>query len=136
MRTINVSSALVDRLDAVLPQTQCRRCGYDGCRPYAEAIAGGAAINRCPPGGDELIATLAFITGRPVVALDRTCGEPGPLTAARIDLNTAFSVALPDKVRSTSFSARSSSSEPPFTADTNRATRGFSGVADGLPSIA
>lgn len=69
----------------MLPQTQCRRCGYDGCRPYAEAIVAGAAINRCPPGGDELIVTLGLITQRLVVALDRTCGEPGPLTVARID---------------------------------------------------
>lgn len=76
---------LVDRLDAVLPQTQCRRCGYDGCRPYAEAIAGGAAINRCPPGADIVVGKLASITGRPAVALDRSCGDPGPLTVARID---------------------------------------------------
>ena len=77
--------ALADRLDASLPQTQCRRCGYAGCRPYAEAIANGAPINRCPPGADALIATLAAITGRPPIALDRTCGEPGPLCVARID---------------------------------------------------
>ena len=76
---------LADRLDSVLPQTQCRRCGYDGCRAYAEAIVGGAGINRCPPGSDELIATLARITGRRAIALDRTLGEPGPLTVARID---------------------------------------------------
>ena len=44
--------SLADRLDAALPQMQCRRCGYAGCRPYAEAIACGDAINRCPPGGD------------------------------------------------------------------------------------
>ncbi len=74
-----------DAVDAVLPQTQCRRCGYDGCRPYAEAVADGAAINRCPPGGDALIATLAALTGRPAIALDRTCGEPGRLAVARID---------------------------------------------------
>jgi electron transport complex protein RnfB len=77
--------ALADHVDAVLPQTQCRRCGYAGCRPYAEAIAGGAAINRCPPGGDVLVATLAALTGRPAIALDRTCGEPGRLAVARID---------------------------------------------------
>jgi len=80
-----LSLSLVDGVDAALPQTQCRRCGYDGCRPYAEAIAGGAAINRCPPGADELIATLAVLTGRPAIALDRNCGEPGRLTVARID---------------------------------------------------
>jgi len=83
--SIKVARELVDRLDAALPQTQCRRCGYEGCLPYAEAIAGGTAINRCPPGGDELIATLANLTGRPAIALDRTCGDPGPLTTASID---------------------------------------------------
>lgn len=77
--------ALADRLDAVLPQTQCRRCGYDGCRPYADAVAAGDAINRCPPGGDAVIAALAALTGRPLVPLDRTHGEHVPLGLARID---------------------------------------------------
>ena len=76
---------LARRIDAALPQTQCGRCGYDGCRPYADAIVDGAAINRCPPGGDAGIATLAQITGRAAVPLDRSLGEPGPLTVARID---------------------------------------------------
>jgi electron transport complex protein RnfB len=77
--------ALAARLDAVLPQTQCRRCGYDGCRPYADAVAAGDAINRCPPGGDTVIAALAELTGRPLVPLDRTHGEHAPLAVARID---------------------------------------------------
>lgn len=77
--------SLIAALDAALPQTQCRRCGYDGCRPYAEAIADGVPINRCPPGGDSLIAILAALTGRPPLALDPECGEAGPLTRARID---------------------------------------------------
>jgi electron transport complex protein RnfB len=76
---------LVRHIDAALPQTQCRRCDYDGCLPYAEAIARGAAINRCPPGGDAVIVVLAALTGRPVVALDRAHGEPTPLAVARID---------------------------------------------------
>ena len=75
---------LADRIDAVLPQTQCRRCGYDGCRPYAEAVAEGAPINRCPPGADAVVAQLAAMTGRPVMPLDVACGEPGPLRVARI----------------------------------------------------
>ncbi len=55
---------LVDRIDAVLPQTQCGKCGYPGCRPYAEAIASGEAdINRCPPGGEEGIHELAGLLG-------------------------------------------------------------------------
>jgi electron transport complex protein RnfB len=76
---------LVDALDAVLPQTQCRRCGYDGCRPYAEAVAAGASLNRCPPGGDAVIARLAALTARPVMPLDPVCGASGPLAVARIE---------------------------------------------------
>jgi electron transport complex protein RnfB len=76
---------LAARIDAVLPQMQCRRCGYDGCRPYAEAIAQGDAINRCPPGGDALIAMLAALVSRPVIALDPAHGRHEPLRNARID---------------------------------------------------
>lgn len=76
---------LADRIDAVLPQTQCTRCGYAACRPYAEAIAAGAAINRCAPGGANGIAALSAITGRPVVALDPAHGSEAPLKLARID---------------------------------------------------
>lgn len=55
---------LVDKIDAVLPQTQCGQCGYPGCRPYAEAIAKGEAdINLCPPGGEEGIRKLADLLG-------------------------------------------------------------------------
>ncbi|MEN4919861.1 electron transport complex subunit RsxB [Achromobacter spanius] len=78
--------SLADRIDALLPQTQCTKCGYDGCRPYADAIAEGAApINRCPPGGDEGVAALSGLLGVPVLPLDLTRGEPGPLLVARID---------------------------------------------------
>ena len=76
---------LADRLDAALPQMQCRRCGYAGCRPYAEAMARGDAINRCPPGGDALIAELAVMTERPCVPLDPAHGREEPLRVARID---------------------------------------------------
>ncbi len=80
------SSSLVDRIDALLPQTQCTKCGYDGCLPYASAIAdGNAAINRCPPGGDEGIAALAALLNTPSLSLDPTCGETGPLLVAVID---------------------------------------------------
>lgn len=48
---------IVDQIDAILPQTQCGQCGY-GCRPYAEAIANGDAINKCPPGGQATIENL------------------------------------------------------------------------------
>jgi electron transport complex protein RnfB len=50
---------LVDQIDAILPQTQCGQCGFPGCRPYAESIANGGAINKCPPGGESTIKTLA-----------------------------------------------------------------------------
>ncbi len=76
---------LTARIDAVLPQVQCRRCGHAGCHPYAVAVAEGAPINRCPPGGEAVIGALAALTGRPVVPLDRTCGEHTPLALARID---------------------------------------------------
>src|SRR5216117_3111419 len=77
---------LADSIDVLLPQTQCRRCGYNGCRPYAEAVAAGVAnINRCPPGGTETVVALATLTGSPVEPLDSTCGEAGPLQVARID---------------------------------------------------
>ncbi|MBB1628545.1 electron transport complex subunit RsxB [Achromobacter sp. UMC71] len=77
---------LADRIDALLPQTQCTKCGFDGCRPYADAIAEGAApINRCPPGGDEGIAALASLLDTPPLPLDLSRGEPGPLLVAHID---------------------------------------------------
>ena len=71
----------------LLPQTQCTRCGYPGCRPYAQAIAAGEAdINRCPPGGEATIVALAALTGKPVrEPLDPACGAHGPLAVARID---------------------------------------------------
>lgn len=77
---------LVARIDAVLPQTQCRRCGYDDCRRYAEAVAVGAAgINQCPPGGAEGVARLAALIGATPIALNPTHGVEGPLRNARID---------------------------------------------------
>ena len=77
---------MADRLDALLPQTQCTRCGYPDCRRYAEAIAEGtAAINRCPPGGAEGIARLAAASGQPTLPLDPDCGREGPRLLAVID---------------------------------------------------
>jgi electron transport complex protein RnfB len=73
-------------VDALLPQTQCTRCGYPDCAAYARAIRGdGAPINRCPPGGDATIAALARLTGRAVVPLDPECGAKTPLTVAVVD---------------------------------------------------
>ncbi|GAB6263156.1 electron transport complex subunit RsxB [Photobacterium sp. CCB-ST2H9] len=54
---------IVEQIDAILPQTQCGQCGYPGCRPYAEAIANGDEINKCPPGGQATIEKLADLMG-------------------------------------------------------------------------
>ncbi len=64
------SDELVESINRLLPQTQCAQCGFPGCRPYALAIAeGDAAINLCPPGGDETIQRLADLLGRDVMPL-------------------------------------------------------------------
>ena len=64
-RPVESSSALIDRIDAMLPQTQCERCGYRGCRPYAEAIAiDKVDVDLCPPGGEVLAQALASMLGR------------------------------------------------------------------------
>src|SRR5882672_6264595 len=77
---------LTERLDAVLPQTQCTKCGFSGCRPYAQAIATGRAeINQCPPGGAAGIAKLSRITARPALPLNPANGVEAPLTVAVID---------------------------------------------------
>ena len=71
------SDPLVDKIDAILPQTQCGQCGYPGCRPYAEAIARGEAdINQCPPGGETVIIQLADLLGRDVKPLNPEHGAP------------------------------------------------------------
>ena len=76
----------MERIEALLPQTQCRQCGFAGCRPYAEALARGSAdIDRCPPGGERVIRKLASITGRPVRPLDTTRGEHKAPQLALID---------------------------------------------------
>lgn len=77
---------LRDQIDAALPQTQCTRCGYDACLPYAQAIAlENEAINRCPPGGDAGIVALARITGQAIRGLDPECGVYSSPTVAVID---------------------------------------------------
>ena len=87
-------SASAADIDALLPQTQCTRCGYPGCRPYAEAIAAGlAAINQCPPGGAAGIEALARLTGQAVLALDPAHGVESPPMVAVIDENTCIGCA-------------------------------------------
>jgi len=81
-----MSMELAQRIDRLLPQTQCTQCGYDGCMPYAEAMArGDAQPNRCPPGGDTLAGRLAQLLGRPAQPLDRAHGEFRPPQVALID---------------------------------------------------
>ena len=80
------ADSLADRIDALLPQTQCRRCGYDGCRPYAEALARGETpLNRCPPGGSHVIAGLAALLAQPPLPLDPACGRETAPTVAWVD---------------------------------------------------
>ncbi|WP_328804768.1 electron transport complex subunit RsxB [Noviherbaspirillum galbum] len=78
--------SLADRIDALLPQTQCTKCGYPACRPYAEAIADGkAGHNQCPPGGEQGIARIAAIIGKPVIPLNPANGVERPRPVAVID---------------------------------------------------
>ncbi len=78
--------ASVEDIDALLPQTQCTRCGYDGCRPYAQAIAEGSAqINQCPPGGAQTITALASLLSRESLPLNPVNGTEGPPLVAVID---------------------------------------------------
>jgi len=86
---------LVERINAVLPQTQCAQCGYPGCRPYARAIAEGeAAINQCPPGGQEGVRALAELLNVEPVSLDASRGEPKPAQIARIDEDRCIGCTL------------------------------------------
>ena len=83
---MSAPATLADRLDALLPQTQCEQCGYPGCRPYAEAIARGEAdINQCPPGGQTGVDALARLLGQASKALDPAHGEYRPPRVAWID---------------------------------------------------
>lgn len=75
---------LVDQINAVLPQTQCGQCGYPGCKPYAEAIANGDAINKCPPGGEAGIQALADLLDVEAIPLDAEHGEENVKTVAYI----------------------------------------------------
>ena len=71
-----MTSSLIERLDRILPQTQCGQCGFAGCRPYAEAMADYAAdIDRCPPGGDAGARALAHVLGIAPKPFDRTRGQ-------------------------------------------------------------
>lgn len=86
---------LVERIDALLPQTQCGQCRYPGCRPYAEAIARGEAdIDRCPPGGEATLRALAGLLGREPRPLDPEYGVTKPRQVAVIDEERCIGCAL------------------------------------------
>ena len=86
---------LAAQILAVLPQTQCTRCGYPDCAAYAQGIADGAApINQCPPGGLEGIQRLSAITGQPVIPLNPENGLEGPRAVAIIDENWCIGCTL------------------------------------------
>jgi len=77
---------LVEKIDAILPQTQCGQCGFPGCKPYATAIAAGEAdINQCPPGGEDGIRKLSELLGVEFKPLNAEHGEPKPKSVAVID---------------------------------------------------
>lgn len=83
---MHFTHTLADQIDALLPQTQCRQCGYNGCRPYAEAIAtGNAEINQCPPGGILGIERLAKLLERKSIPLNPAHGIEKPKSTALID---------------------------------------------------
>lgn len=75
---------IVEQINEILPQTQCGQCGHPGCKPYAEAIANGEAINRCPPGGEAGIKALAELLDLDIIELDDSCGEEAPARVAVI----------------------------------------------------
>ncbi len=82
---MNTNDFLVERLDRILPQTQCGQCGFDGCRPYAEALAAGLAqVDRCPPGGDTGAHALAKLLDVPPLQYDRARGAYKAPTVALI----------------------------------------------------
>ncbi|WP_407649804.1 electron transport complex subunit RsxB [Burkholderia aenigmatica] len=89
------SKTLADRIEDLLPQTQCTKCGYNGCRPYAEAIAAGDAnYNQCPPGGAEGIARLSNLLGKPVIPLNPVNGSEHPRAVAFIDESLCIGCTL------------------------------------------
>lgn len=86
---------LADQLEDLLPQTQCTKCGYPACRPYAEAMARGEAeINQCPPGGMEGVRRLAAATGRPVIPINPANGLERPRPVAFIDESLCIGCTL------------------------------------------
>ncbi|WP_321791954.1 electron transport complex subunit RsxB [Caballeronia sp. J97] len=93
--TATFSKTLAERIEDLLPQTQCTKCGYPACRPYAEAIAAGEAnYNQCPPGGAQGVARLAALLGKPDIPLDTTHGAERARPVAVIDENVCIGCTL------------------------------------------
>ncbi|HEX4856521.1 MAG TPA: RnfABCDGE type electron transport complex subunit B [Limnobacter sp.] len=77
---------LVQKIDDLLPQTQCKQCGFEGCLPYARALAAQQAdINRCPPGGAATIQSLSVLLNKPVKPVDPDCGVTTERHIANVD---------------------------------------------------
>lgn len=88
-------NVLIEEIDAILPQTQCRRCGFSGCLPYAEAIAEERAdINQCPPGGDEGIRKLAELLGKSPLPLNPAYGLYQPRAVALVNEEACIGCTL------------------------------------------
>lgn len=77
-------NSVVEKINALLPQSQCGSCGYPGCRPYAQAVAEGDAINKCAPGGEATLLALAELLNRPKVSPDTSYGITQPERVAFI----------------------------------------------------
>ncbi|WP_300750741.1 electron transport complex subunit RsxB [Janthinobacterium sp.] len=87
--------SLADQIEDLLPQTQCTKCGYSGCRPYADAIAAGSAeINQCPPGGAQGVVRLASLLGKKVIPLNPVHGYERPRSLAYIDESLCIGCTL------------------------------------------
>ena len=91
----DLSKTLADRVEDLLPQTQCTKCGYPACRPYAEAIAAGSAsYNQCPPGGAEGVARIAALLGKPVIPINPVHGLERERPVAVIDESACIGCTL------------------------------------------
>ena len=87
--------SLADQIDAILPQTQCTQCDFDGCKPYSQAIVSGEAeINQCPPGGQDGVDALAELLGRQTLPLNQTHGETKPKRIAIVDEKACIGCTL------------------------------------------
>ena len=87
--------SLADQIEDLLPQTQCTKCGYPACRPYAEAVANGSTgYNQCPPGGAEGVARIAKLLGKPVIPLNPVNGIERPRPVAVIDESLCIGCTL------------------------------------------